>query len=224
MVKWTFEESFNVHMRMDLFANVNVLGQVKNVAVATGYLLFRNINFGLLADMGEGREPELYAFSKAGETVTIEDHMSYAYGAASWAGRWGNDVYNHGLSAYDDNTNYIKFINVNYAETVVPITNIFFDYGTLKNKAIDKKMIFGAADSLVLNEFYFTFNSLQVYDNNGNSMGITHGHITFDIPTGGIYTDRNFYSVSGNPGYIDAKALRLVSEAFPETYTPNGKG
>ena len=62
MAKWTFEESFNVHMKMDLFANVNVLGQVKNVAVATGYLLFRNINFGLLTDMGAGREPELYAF------------------------------------------------------------------------------------------------------------------------------------------------------------------
>ena len=224
MAKWTFEESFNVHMKMDLFANVNVLGQVKNVAVATGYLLFRNINFGLLTDVGAGREPELYAFSKAGETVTIEDHMSYAYGAKSWGGIWSNSVYNHGLSAFNDTTNFIKFLDVNGAEGSVPVTNIFFDYGTLKNKAIDKKMVFGETDSLVLNEFFFTFSGLQVYDTNGNSMGITHGHITFDIPTGGIYTDRNFYSVSSNPGYIDAKALKLVSEAFPETYAPNGTG
>ena len=76
MANWNFKETFNVQMKMQLYADVNVLGQVKNAVVCTGYILFRNINFGLVQDSGSGQFPQIYAGSVANETITVEEHLS----------------------------------------------------------------------------------------------------------------------------------------------------
>ena len=221
MANWNFKETFNVQMKMQLYANVNVLGQVKNAVVCTGYLLFRNINFGLVQDSGSGQFPQIYAGSVADETITVEEHLQFAYGADHFINLGAGHYSNKGLSSYNDGRmlNYIvgSWNGYDFTEAV---TNPFFDYGTLKNKAIDKKVIRNGADSVTFDVLWYSFNSLRVYDANGNNMPITKALITFDIPTSGLYTMKKGYNV-GNVHQVDCSALKLVSEAFPESYAPN---
>ena len=141
MANWNFKETFNVQMKMQLYADINVLGQIKNAVVCSGYLLFRNINFGLVQDNGEGYFPQIYAGSVANETITVEEHLQFEYGADHFVNLGSGHFGNKGLSIYNDDnmTNYIVG-NWNGIDFTEAVTNPFFDYGTLKNKAIDKKV------------------------------------------------------------------------------------
>lgn len=221
MANWTFNETFNVQMKMQLFANINVLGQIKNVIICDGYLLFRNINFGLVQDNGSGQPPQIYAGSVAGETITVEEHLQFAYGADHFGNLGVGHYSNKGLSSYNDDnaTNYIVG-NWNNIDFTVAVTNPFFDYGTLKNKAINKKVIRNGSDSITFDVIWYTFDSLRVWDANGNPIAITKALISFDIPTSGLYTMHKSYNF-GNESQVDCSALALVSEAFPESYAPN---
>lgn len=219
MTNWNFKETFNVQMKMTLFSDVSILGQVKNVAVCDGYLLFRNINFGLVQDNG-ANFPQIYAGSVADEKISVEEHLSYTYGADHFTnlayGFWDNI----GLSTYNDDNqlNYIVGLwnNIQFTEAV---TNTFFDFGTLKNKAIDKKAIRNASDSVTFNVMWYSFDSLRVYDASGNNMPITHALISFDVPTSGLFTMSKAYKIGNSQ--VDCSALSLVSEAFPESYAPS---
>ena len=216
MAKWTFKETFNVKMELQYFANVNVLGQTKNVCICSGYLLFRNINLGLVGG------PDFWAVSTADEKVTVEQHLDFSFGAASYE-TWSEQHYpNKGLSRYDDVRNYIFGVWAN-TEWNVAVTNPFFDYGTLKNKAIEKKVIWNGKDSVTFDLINYGFGSLRVLDGNGNYMQQTKLLISFDTPTSGMYTLRKSFDFSGGGSIrkIDCPALNILSEAFPESYAPN---
>ena len=216
MAKWTFKETFNVKMELQYFADVNVLGQAKNVCVCSGYLLFRNINLGLVGG------PDFWAVSTANEKVTVEEHLNFSFGAASFE-TWSEHHYqNKGFSRYDDVRNYI-FGVWQSTEWNVAVTNPFFDYGTLKNKAIEKKVIWNGADSVTFDLINYGFAGFRVLDANGNYMQETKLLLSFNTPTSGMYTLRKNFDASygGAIRKIDCTALNLLSEAFPESYAPN---
>lgn len=215
--KWTFDEVFNIKLNIKCYSNVSVLGQTKNVVTCIGYLLFRNINCAAIQDSSSGF-PEIYAISTAGREITIEEHLSYSFGAAKFINNATGFWLNKGLNRYDDTQVDITgtWNNIEFSYLV---TNPFFDHGTLVNKIIDKKTRRGGIDSLVFQTMWYAFYALNMADTNGNLMGITHIEASIDIPSSGIYTMRKNYV--HNNSTFDFNAINLIRESFPESYQPN---
>ena len=107
MANWTFNEVFNIQLNIKCYSNVLVLGQTKNVVTCQGYLLFRNINCAAIQDTQYGF-PEIYAISTAGKEITVEEHLSYSFGAAKFINNVTGFWLNKGLNRYDDTQVDIK--------------------------------------------------------------------------------------------------------------------
>lgn len=214
MAKWTFNEVFNIQLNIKCYSNVSVLGQTKNVVTCQGYLLFRNINCAAIQDAQYGF-PEIYAISTAGKEITVEEHLSYSFGAAKFVNNTTGFWLNKGLNRYDDTQVDITG-TWNDREFSYLVTNPFFDHGTLVNKIIDKKTRRGGIDSLVFQTMWYPFYALDLKDTNGNTMGITHVEASIDIPSSGIYTMRKNYAA--NNSTFDFNAINLIRESFPESY------
>ena len=214
MAKWTFNEVFNIRLNIKCYSNVSVLGQAKNVVTCQGYLLFRNVNCAAIQDSSNGF-PEIYAISTAGREITVEEHLSYSFGAAEFINNATGFWTNKGLNRYDDTQIDITG-TWNNREFSYLVTNPFFEHGTLVNKILNKKTLRNADDALIFQVMWYAFYAIDLKDTSGNLMGVTHIESSIDIPSSGIYTMSKSYSASGST--FDFNAVSLIREAFPESY------
>ena len=53
-MKWDFRSVFNIPVNIEIYDDINVLGQVKRMKVGSGYFLLRNVNCALI-DTGSVR-------------------------------------------------------------------------------------------------------------------------------------------------------------------------
>ena len=70
-MKWDFRSVFNIPVNIEIYDDINVLGQVKRMKVGSGYFLLRNVNCALI-DRGSVR-----LLSAKDTSLSLEAHIEW---------------------------------------------------------------------------------------------------------------------------------------------------
>lgn len=155
---WYFRYSANIKVRMECMTKEIVLGQIMWVPQPPRTLLFRNVN--LLWFDGSER---IIMLAKQGEEITVDvadyDDENGVTPREYVFFRSGNHNFsqNGAITITQALTSATCEYNIGISDTKERITNTFFDFGRLKNKAQFKKMLKGEADVANLSFAAYTF-------------------------------------------------------------------
>ena len=70
-MKWDFRSVFNIPVNIEIYDDINVLGQVKHMKVGSGYFLLRNVNCALI-DVGS-----IKMLSAKDTIISLETHIEW---------------------------------------------------------------------------------------------------------------------------------------------------
>ena len=70
-MKWDFRSVFNIPVNIEIYDDINVLGQVKRMKVGSGYFLLRNVNCALI-DLGS-----VNILSAKDVVLSMENHIEW---------------------------------------------------------------------------------------------------------------------------------------------------
>lgn len=224
-MKWDFRSVFNIPVNIEIYDDINVLGQVKRMKVGSGYFLLRNVNCALI-DIGS-----IKMLSAKDTTISLETHIE-----------WINDKYSildDGLKdiLYGDGAYYLKkgvgyeenqdyWICVAYVLGGEKITNSFFH--PLWAQKLHEKGVYGLGNSGETSVAYmdFAITSWYISGDGGNSYHFPKEvHYKFNKNLAMFKsTDVDNYTVS-TAGYVpvDVKEVDYIGETFTQKVIPSNK-
>lgn len=222
-MKWDFRSVFNIPVNIEIYDDINVLGQVKRMKVGSGYFLLRNVNCALI-DVGS-----IKMLSAKDTMISLETHIE-----------WINDKYtilDDDLKniLYSSGTYYIKkgvgyeqyqdyWICVDFVAGGDKITNSFF-YQTWAQK-LHEKGVYGNSNSGETSVAYMGFGitSWRISDDGGKSYHFPKEiHYKFNKNLAMFKsTDVDNYTIS-TAGYVpvDVKEVDYIGETFTQKVIPS---
>ena len=210
---WSFKHySANIKVRMECMTRENVLGQIMWIPQPPRTLLFRNVN--LLWFDGTER---IIMLAKQGEEVTVEvaDYDDESGVTPREYEFFRNETHNfsqNGAIAVNAAlTSATCEYNIGLSGTKERITNSFFDFGRLKNKAQFKKMLQGEADVANLSFASYTF-----YGKPADMTGVLDWQSTFYLD--GIEGFCFWTNKSSNAGKRPAVTIEKGFYKIDDTY------
>ena len=167
-MKWDFRSVFNIPVNIEIYDDINVLGQVERMKVGSGCFLLRNVNCALIDTAS------VKMLSAKDTTISLETHIE-----------WINDKY----SILDDSLKkildkdgeyYLKkgvgYVYSQYNWICVPyytggekITNAFFNQ--IWEQKLHEKGVYGLSNSGETSVAYMNFaiTSWQISDDDGKN-------------------------------------------------------
>ena len=221
-MKWDFRSVFNIPVNIEIYVDINLLGQVKRKKVGSGYFLLRNVNCAMI-DMGLVK-----MLSAKDTTISLETHIE-----------WINNNYiilEDDLKdiVHSDGAYYIKkgvgYKQNNYNWICVPyvlggdkITNSFFN--SLWEQKLHEKGVYGLSNSGETSVAYMSFaiTSWHISDDGGKSYHFPKEvHYKFNKNLAMFKsTEVDNYTVS-TAGYVpvDVSGVDYIGETFTQKVIP----
>lgn len=222
-MKWDFRSVFNIPVNIEIYDDINVLGQVKRMKVGSGYFLLRNVNCALI-DIGS-----IKMLSAKDTIISLETHIE-----------WINDKY----TILDDDLKNILYNSGNYYikkgvgyeqyqdywicdPSVIggdKITNSFFY--PLWTQKLHEKGVYGLSNSGETSVAYmgFSITSWRISDDGGkwyHSPKEIHYKFNKNLAMFKS-TDVDNYTIS-TAGYVpvDVKEVDYIGETFTQKVIPS---
>ena len=223
-MKWDFRWVFNIPVEVEIYDDINVLGQVKRMKVGTGNFLIRNVNCAFI-DSGIVR-----LLSAKDNEITMESsfdwiNSDYLFSEAdvtdilSPTGRY----YKQKGVGYSENSDH-NYINIPSNEYGEKITNNFFY--ELWSQKLHEKGVYGTPFSGETNVTYMTFliTSIKISDNGGKTYKFPKEmHYKFSKNLAMFKAKEvDTYEVS-TAGYVpvDVSAVDYIGSTFTQKVNPS---
>lgn len=224
-MKWDFRSVFNIPVNIEIYDDINVLGQVKRMKVGSGYFLLRNVNCALI-DTGIVR-----MLSAKDTVISLETHIE-----------WINDKY---IIFEDDLKNILFSSGTYYIKKGVGyyynqdnwICDPSFTGGEIIRNALftqnweqklHEKGVYGDSNSGETSVAYmgFAITSWYISDNGGKSYHFPKEiHYKFGKNLAMFKsTDVDNYTIS-TAGYVpvDVAAADYIGTTFTQKVIPSNK-
>ena len=159
---WDFRWSFNIPVEVEIYDDINVLGQVKRMQIGTGNFLIRNVNCALI-DSGT-----IKLLSAKDTEITLDANFDWINNGYILSEKSVKDILSPSGSHYiKKGVGYV--INIPGSEYGEKITNNFFH--ELWSQKLHEKGVYGQEETGDTNVTYMTFliTSLKISDNDGKT-------------------------------------------------------
>ena len=168
-MKWDFKWVFNIPVEVEIYDDINVLGQIKRMKVGTGDFLIRNVNCALI----DGAAINL--LSAKDTKITLDARFDWINNGYILSENSVRDILSPTGSHYVkkgvgyDKSSGSNFINIPSSEYGEKITNNFFH--KLWNQKLHEKGVYGQEKTGETNVTYMTFliTSLKISDDGGKT-------------------------------------------------------
>lgn len=220
---WDFRYSFNVPINVEIYDDVNVLGNILHLRIGIGNFLLRNVNSAAIDGAG------VYMLSSKDSTISLDTNIEWLNSGyiikkediEKMLYKSGGYNVKKGVGYVEDTS---KYIAITYRASGQSISNNFFKAAW--EQKLHEKGVYGTSTSGETEVEYMTFqiSTFQISDNGGEKYHYPQ-EIRYSIPKNlSLFkmTDIDDYKInSASKITVDMSKVDFIANTFTQKVIPS---